>query len=99
MRRLATAFLLAFVLLLGQHAATLHALSHAADNLSPQKQLPPPHQCDGCVAGAAFVGAMAPAIVSVAVIAAGIEASPIREATAQLPQRFAFRSRAPPPVS
>ncbi len=101
LRRLALAFSLALALLLGQQAATLHALGHAieATQDSGHSKHPAPDSCEKCFAFAHLTGA-APSWVP----PTGIE--DIQAALA----RFVFtpaqsrtvvtaRSRAPPSIS
>lgn len=60
-RSVATAVLLALVLVLGQHAGLLHALSHATEQIS-SKGAPAKVACDQCFACSQLSGGVAPSV-------------------------------------
>ena len=90
------ALLLALALFVGQQAALLHGLAHAADSFA-QDQAPVPAQCADHLFFTAFGGAItgkppvAPFVASVAPAPAVVA-----QRSASLPPRHAFHSRAPP---
>jgi hypothetical protein len=100
LRRYFVAFSLALAFALGQHAAALHALGHAADSLGQNDSTPAPSKCADhslfSTLGAA-VGSKAPVAPFVAAVmqAASTPALP----SASLAPRFSFHSRAPPALS
>ena len=103
MRRLDKYFLacaLALAFLLGQHAAALHALGHAADLLTQNDSTPAPSKCADhslfSTIGAA-VGSKAPVAPFVAALSQPATAA--LPASAALAPRFSFLSRAPPALS
>lgn len=95
---LACALALAFAL--GQHAAALHALGHAADALSQNDSTPAPSKCADhslfSTIGAAL-GAKAPVAPFVAAVFQAATAPIV--ASASLAPRFSFLSRGPPALS
>jgi hypothetical protein len=99
-RHLLAAFGLALAFAIGQHAAALHALGHAADAFTQSESTPAPSKCADhslfCSLGAALGGepAVAPLVAAGASIARA--ATP---ASASLPRRVHFLSRAPPSLS
>lgn len=99
-RRFLVAFGLALALLVGQHAAVLHALGHATGVFTQDDSTPPPFQCADhslfSTVGAA-VGAKAP--VAPFVAAVHTVAADAVLASATLAARFSFHSRAPPALS
>jgi hypothetical protein len=94
------AFGLALAFALGQHAAALHALGHAADSLTQNDSTPAPAKCTDhslfSTIGAA-VGSKAPVAPFVAADCR-VASTPIL-ASASLAPRFTFLSRAPPTLS
>lgn len=103
MKRLHRFFLacgLALAFALGQHAAALHALGHAAGSLSHNESAPAPSKCADhslfSTIGAA-VGSQAAAAPCIA--AATPPALAPFHASASLAARFSFHSRAPPTLS
>ena len=91
---------LALAFLLGQHAAVLHALGHAADALVQNDSTPAPSKCADhslfSTIGAAL-GSKAPVAPFVAAILP--DAAATLHASATLAPRFSFLSRAPPALS
>ena len=100
LRRYLLAFGLALAFALGQHAAALHALGHAADAVTQNDSTPAPAKCADhslfSSVGAA-VGSKAPAAPYVAAVCEA--ASTPLLASASLAPRFTFLSRAPPTLS
>jgi hypothetical protein len=97
-RRIASAFWLALALLLGQHAAALHDLGHASEQLSQKKESRhAPASCDKCFAFAELSGALGATAPAVPVVFAGGDV-PFTVLTLGAPSaaRLAYRSRAPP---
>ena len=91
---------LAFALLLGQHAAALHALGHAAHAVTQNESAPAPTKCaDHSLFSSlgAGLGSDAPVTPVVAAVSE-VAAAPIL-ASAALAPRFSFHSRAPPTLS
>ena len=96
LRRFSVAVFLALSLLVGQASALLHALGHATDPVQ-QDSLPSPAKCADHSLYAAFGGAVAPEAPVAPFVATSAPAASIqRIATASLPPRYAFHSRAPP---
>lgn len=97
-RRTVTALWFALALLVGQQAAALHDLGHAADQFSQKKHSRHvPASCDKCFACAELSGAAGVSIPAVAIPAAANEALfATHETGAACAPRLAFRSRAPP---
>ena len=93
------ALVLALAFLLGQHAAALHALGHASEELehASHDSDRPPKACEDHALFAAVgnaVAAQAPVAPFIASASPNDRAEAIRSAS--LPQRFFFHSRAPP---
>jgi len=103
MKRLNRFFLacaLALAFLLGQQAAALHALGHAADALSQNESTPAPSKCaDHSLFStfAAALGSKAPVAPFVAAVSQ-VGTTPLHTSAALAP-RFSFLSRAPPSLS
>lgn len=97
-RRLLHAFLIAVALLLGQHAAQLHDLSHAIGSVqqAPQDQHPGSDTCDKCSLYAPFSGAVAGFVAALVVLAAAIVAALASFLPALSRTVVHSRSRAPP---
>jgi hypothetical protein len=100
LRHLAFLFLLPLALAMGQQAAVLHDLGHAAEKLSGKqdpKRSPTSSKCDECGLFAELSGAVgAKAPIAPFVAASTPREAAIRERDATLAPRHAFRSRAPP---
>ena len=100
LKRFLLACALALAFLLGQNAAALHALGHAADTLTQKDGAPAPTKCaDHSLftnLGAALGSAppVTPAVAAVSEVAT----TPL-VASASLAPRLGFRSRAPPTLS
>jgi hypothetical protein len=97
-RRIASAFWLALALLIGQHAAALHDLGHASEQLSQKKDSRhAPASCDKCFAFAELSGALGAAAPAVPVVVADnhVPFAVLTPGVASAP-RLAYRSRAPP---
>ncbi len=97
LRRLFLAFGLALALALGQQAAALHALGHAADDLAQQDSAPAPFKCADHSLFASFAGAMGaepPVAPFMATVALAERANP--QPLAWLAARYSYLSRAPP---
>ena len=97
-RRLAPAFFLALALLLGQHGAQLHDLSHAlqAVQQGSQDSHPASDTCDKCSLYAPFSGAVSSFIAVVAALSAAIIAALASFLPALSRTVVHSRSRAPP---
>lgn len=99
-RHLLAAFGLAVAFAIGQHAAALHALGHAADAFKSGESIPAPSKCADhslfCSMGAAL-GAEPP--VAPFVAAGALVGAAGAPASASLPRRFNFLPRAPPSLS
>ena len=98
-RRLYFAFLLAFALVAGQHAAQLHDLGHALKRVQQQDQHPGSDTCDKCSLYAPFSGGASAHVAAVAIVAAAIVAALFSFLPAPSRTVVAARSRAPPSVS
>lgn len=97
LRRLFLALGLALALALGQQAAALHALGHAADELARQESTSAPFKCTDHSLFASFAGAVgaeppAPPFMATVALAERVDPQP----PAWLPSRYAYLSRAPP---
>jgi hypothetical protein len=97
-RRIAAAFWLALVLLVGQQAAALHNLGHATERLAHhQDSKTPPASCDQCFACAELSSAVGALPVVLPRVSAGIPGTFLVHAAAVfVAPRLAFRSQAPP---
>jgi hypothetical protein len=97
-RRIAAAFWLALALLVGQQAAALHDLGHAAERLAQhQDSKTPPASCDQCFACAELSSAMGAVPVVLPQVSAGIPVTCfVHDAAIFVAPRLAFRSQAPP---
>jgi hypothetical protein len=96
LRRLGFALWLALALVAGQHAALLHELGHATEQLSHQQDSKPaPLTCDKHFTSAQFVGA-----TSQGVAIPPVDCEPLaiafHEAPAGARHAPAYRSQAPP---
>ena len=95
--RIVLAACLALALLVGQQAAALHDLGHAADRIAHKGSLPFGGTCDECFACAQLAGAVGPSLPAVPPVllpdGAPRDVDCISAATAP---RFAFLSRGPP---
>lgn len=98
-RRLVEVCILALALLLGQHAARVHALSHAIKSVQDgsQEQHPGSNTCDQCSLYASFSAAAAsfvapPVVLTAAIVTAFPPFLPALSRTV-----VSSRSRAPPP--
>ena len=97
LRRYLLAFGLALAFALGQNAAALHALAHAADAVKQSDSTPAPAKCaDHSLFSSmgAAVGSKAPVAPYVAAVCQ-VASTPLL-ASATLAPRFTFLSRAPP---
>lgn len=99
-RQILLVFGLALAFAIGQHAAALHALGHAADAFKSGESIPAPTKCADhslfCSIGAAL-GAEPPVAPFVAAAAPiGVARAPVG---ASLALRVNFLSRAPPSLS
>jgi hypothetical protein len=98
-RRVAATLFLALAVLLGQHAAALHGLGHATEELSRKQGSLPPHACDQCFACAQLAGGATPALPTIPAVDLAFD-HPfffLECGTVAVPH-LAFRSRAPPAV-
>jgi hypothetical protein len=98
MRKLFAAFWLALALLMGQHGAQLHDLSHGFQGMQggTQQQHPGSDTCDKCSLYAPFAGAAA-AFVAALVLAAAATISALASYLPALSRTVVHsRSRAPP---
>jgi len=98
MRRFLSALWLALALAVGQHAAAVHELGHATEQLSHKKgSKPAPLTCDECFACATLSGAVGASLPSVPEVVTD-NARPVVSLELGTPAaaRLAFRSRAPP---
>jgi hypothetical protein len=101
LRHLGFALWLALALVVGQQGAALHSLAHANESLSHKKGTSPAQsQCETCSQLAGFAGAMGAHSAATPVV----DASPPRallprERIAELSNRVAYLSRAPPALS
>ena len=98
LRHLGFLLWLALALAMGQQAAALHDLGHAAEKLShTQDSKPAPSKCDACFACAELSGAAGTKAVAAPFVAA-VSPCPAfhEERSASIAPRLAFLSRAPP---
>ena len=98
-RRFLAALWIALGLLLGQQAAALHDLAHAAEQFGQKPGVPTKHTCDQCFLAAQLSGAVG-AHVSVppVVLDNAVPALSAGDASVIAAPRRAFLSRAPPAV-
>jgi hypothetical protein len=96
--RFVPGWFLVIALLLGQHAAQLHDLSHAIQGVEKgsQEQYPGSDTCEKCSLYAPFSGAAASFIVAVIALAAAIVAALASFLPALSRTVVTSRSRAPP---
>jgi hypothetical protein len=95
-RKLGFALWLALAILVGQQAAALHDLGHAAAQITDEGAPPSSSPCDKHFLFAQSFGP-AGAFASVPAVSAGVVATTPRvQQFAPAATRFAFRSRAPP---
>ena len=97
-RRVFLACLLALALILGQHGALLHDLSHATQAVhdGSQGKHPGTDTCDKCSLYAPFSGAAASFVVAIVVLTAAIIAALASSLPALSRTVVSSRSRAPP---
>lgn len=97
-RRFVPGLFLIVALLLGQHAAQLHDLSHAIQGVErgSQEQYPGSDTCEKCSLYAPFSGAAAAFIVAAIVLSAAIVAALASFLPALSRTVVTSRSRAPP---
>lgn len=98
LRRIASAFWLSLALLAGQHAAALHGLAHATEQLTQKKDSQHiPATCDKCFACAELSSGAAATVPSLPVVVVGGHLLLALLEPGALPAaRLAFRSQAPP---
>ena len=96
--RFAAAFWLALALLVGQQAAALHDLGHAAERLAQrQDSKTPPASCDQCFACAELSSAVGVVPAVLPRVSAGIPVTCFdHDAAIVVAPLLAFRSQAPP---
>jgi hypothetical protein len=99
LRRVASTLFLALAVLLGQHAAALHALGHATEELSRKQGAPAPNACDQCFACAQLSSGASPTLPTIPAVDLAFDRPFFfHECGAVAVTRLAFRSRAPPVV-
>lgn len=99
-RHLLAAFGLAVAFAIGQHAAALHALGHAADAFNQGESTPAPSKCAEHSLFSSMGAALGAEPPVAPFAAAGIAlAAADAPASASLPRRVNFLSRAPPSLS
>ena len=98
MRSLFVALWFALALVMGQHGAQLHDLSHAFKNIDSggQQQHPGSDSCDKCSLYAPFAGAASAFVAVLALVAAAIIAAFASYLPALSRTVVHSRSRAPP---
>ena|SRR5688572_5287095 len=98
LRRSVAGFWLALALLVGQQAAALHALVHAAERITVHTDgVPAPHSSGECFLSAQLCGGSAVSVPTVTADAlSGPAPSTAQPVSAALAPRRAFLSRAPP---
>jgi hypothetical protein len=95
--RALVALWMAFAILAAQHAVAMHDLAHAAGH---KDGVPGKTTCDKCFACAELSSAVGTTIPPVALPdGAPLPAAAARKAVFAAAPRFAFHSRAPPPLS
>ena len=96
-RRLLVFFALAFALLAGQHASSLHSLAHAAEQVrQKQDSKPATPSCEQCSLFSQLAGAVTAAVPDVPLHAGGECPFTFSERCGGGATRLAYRSRAPP---
>ena len=97
LRRIVFVFAVALAVVFGQHAAALHDLGHAANQIAHKGSVPGNSTCDQCFACAQLSGAVGTSlpVVPEMRLPEPLPAEPACEGIRAAP-RFAFLSRGPP---
>lgn len=97
LRRIAFALAVALAVVFGQHAAALHDLGHAANQIAHKGSVPAGSTCDQCFACAQLSGAVGTSLPAVPAVrlTEPLPAERASEGIGAAP-RFAFLSRGPP---